>query len=87
MPPEELRELQERKLRRVVRHAYERVPFYRERFRHAGIHPEDIRTLEDLRCIPVTTKRDLQLAGPERTLAEGVDPSACTLLRKSGKQV
>ena len=84
MSADELRQLQERKLRRIVRHAYEQVPFYRERFRSAGIQPQDIRTLKDLQHIPVTTKRDLQIAGPEQTLAEGADPKSCTILHTSG---
>ncbi len=35
-------------------------PFYKERFRQAGLAPEDIRTLDDLRRIPFTTKQDLR---------------------------
>jgi phenylacetate-CoA ligase len=51
------------KLKHVVRHAYEQVPYYRARMESAGIRPEDIATLEDLRRLPVTTKDDLRQAG------------------------
>ncbi|MBQ2457613.1 MAG: phenylacetate--CoA ligase, partial [Bacteroidaceae bacterium] len=35
-------------------------PFYKERFEQAGLKPEDIRSLDDLRRIPFTTKKDLR---------------------------
>jgi phenylacetate-CoA ligase len=60
---ENLETLQLRKLQRLVRHAYEHVPHYRSRMQRAGILPEDIATLEDLRQLPVTTKEDLRQAG------------------------
>lgn len=84
MSTEDLRQLQEQKLRRIIRYAYEQVPFYRERLRTAGVHPEDIRTLEDLHYVPITTKRDLQLAGALRTLAAGVKVEDCEILHTSG---
>ncbi|GAA2478844.1 phenylacetate--CoA ligase [Actinocorallia cavernae] len=58
--PEELRTLQLERLRASLRHAYERVPFYRESFDKAGIRPEDCRSLEDLARFPFTTKADLR---------------------------
>ncbi|WDO10143.1 phenylacetate--CoA ligase [Streptomyces murinus] len=58
--PEELRTLQLERLRNSLRHAYERVPFYRESFDKAGIRPEDCRSLEDLARFPFTTKADLR---------------------------
>ncbi|MFE9414419.1 phenylacetate--CoA ligase PaaK [Streptomyces griseofuscus] len=58
--PEELRTLQLERLRASLRHAYEQVPFYRESFDKAGIHPEDCRSLEDLARFPFTTKADLR---------------------------
>jgi len=64
MPREELQKLQLQRLREVVRYAYERVPFYRKRFEAAGIKPEDIRSLEDLRYIPFTSKADLREVYP-----------------------
>ena len=54
-PTEELADLQNRMLQRLIRHAYERVPFYRERFDRLGIQPGDIRTAADLPDLPVVT--------------------------------
>jgi phenylacetate-CoA ligase len=51
-----LRALQERKLRRLVRHAYRHVPYYRSLLDDAGVGPGDIGGLEDLVRVPITTK-------------------------------
>ena len=60
LSPEALQELQLAKLQRLLAHAYEHVPFYRQRFAVAGLHPRNIETLTDLRRIPILTKRDVQ---------------------------
>jgi len=62
LDPARIRALQEEKLRRIVDHAYRTVPFYRRRLDGAGIVPDDIRSLDDLRRIPITTKTELQRA-------------------------
>ena len=57
---DELRALQLERLRWSVRHAYENVPFYRQSFDAAGVHPEDVRELADLAGLPFTAKADLR---------------------------
>jgi len=57
---DELRELQLQRLRWSLRHAYENVPFYRNAFEAAGVHPDDFRELADLAKFPFTTKADLR---------------------------
>jgi len=57
---DELAALQLRRLRWTLRHAYQHVPFYRDRFDAAGVHPEDCRELADLARFPFTTKEDLR---------------------------
>jgi phenylacetate-CoA ligase len=49
-----------RRLREMIEHAYRNVPYYREVFKNAGIRPSDIRTEDDLKYIPITSKGDLQ---------------------------
>ncbi len=56
----ELRELQDEKLRRLVRHAYRNVPYYRERMRESGLTPRDIRGQADLHKLPFLTKKDIR---------------------------
>ena len=57
---DELRALQLQRLRVSIRHAYDNVPHYRRGFQQAGVHPDDLRTLEDLARFPFTTKADLR---------------------------
>lgn len=64
MPREQIKELQLERLKKTVELVYNRVPLYRERFNSLGIKPEDIRSLEDLKKIPPTTKEDLRLNYP-----------------------
>jgi phenylacetate-CoA ligase len=56
----EIEGIQTRKLRRLVRHAYDRVPFYRDLFRKAGVSPEDIRSSIDLERLPIIDKSDFR---------------------------
>lgn len=58
--PADLGELVDEKLRRLVRHAYRSVPFYRERMRAAGLRPEDIRGRGDLPKLGFVTKKDIR---------------------------
>ncbi len=60
MSVDELRALQLDRLRWTLRHAYEHVPFYRQKFDAAGVRPDDCRSLDDLSAFPVTTKDDLR---------------------------
>ena len=55
-----LRALQLERLRHTLHHAYASVPHYRRAFDAAGVRPEDLRRLEDLRHFPFTTKSDLR---------------------------
>lgn len=79
-----LRELRERKLRALVRHAYRAVPYYRSLFDQAGVDPDSIRRIQDLERVPFTTKDDLRRAGRSQTLARGVDPQTCVRFDTTG---
>ena len=57
---DELRDLQTGRLQRLVKHAFASCAFYRERFARAGISPADIRSLEDLRALPILEKATIQ---------------------------
>ncbi|MCE5273290.1 phenylacetate--CoA ligase [bacterium] len=60
MERSELRRLQTERLKQTVAWCWERVPFYRSRMEAAGVKPDDIRSLDDLRHLPFTTKDDLR---------------------------
>jgi phenylacetate-CoA ligase len=57
---DELAALQLERLRWSLAHAYAHVPVYRRLFDAAGVHPDDLRTLEDLARFPFTTKAELR---------------------------
>ena len=57
---DELRNTQLQRLRWSLNHAYTNVPFYRKAFNDLGIHPLDIKCLEDLSKVNFTTKADLR---------------------------
>ena len=57
---DELQALQLKRLQWTLRHAYENVGFYRKQFEAHGVHPADLRTLQDLRRFPFTAKQDLR---------------------------
>jgi phenylacetate-CoA ligase len=61
---DELRALQFKRLKQTLRHAYDNSPVYRAKFDAHGVHPEDLRTLADLRKFPFTSKADLRDSYP-----------------------
>jgi phenylacetate-CoA ligase len=69
LPREDLEALQLERLRTTVTRAYSRVPLYRRRFDSAGVEPERIRSLDDLRRLPFVTKADFRTAYPFGLLA------------------
>ena len=56
---EEISKLQAERLQATVRHCMN-VPFYQQKFKEMGITPDDIRTVDDVRKLPFTTKQDLR---------------------------
>ncbi|MCD4781947.1 MAG: glycosyltransferase [Candidatus Omnitrophica bacterium] len=57
---EELKRLQWKKLKLLIRHAYENVPYYQDLFHKLNLYPEIIKTEEDFRRIPILTRDDIQ---------------------------
>jgi phenylacetate-CoA ligase len=57
---DEIRALQLQRLKWSLRHAYDNVPMYKERFDAAGVHPDDLQQLSDLSKFPFTYKNDLR---------------------------
>ncbi len=57
---DELYHLQSYRLIKTVKHAYEHVALYRRRFDELGIHPDDIKSVDDLVKLPFTVKQDLR---------------------------
>mgnify|MGYP005831566657 CR=1 FL=1 len=58
--PRQLEEIQFKKLKVILKHAYDNVPYYHRLFSTAKSKPDDIRNFEDMRKIPITSKQDIQ---------------------------
>jgi phenylacetate-CoA ligase len=61
---DEIAALQLDRLKRTLRRVYDSVPYYRSAFGAAGVHPDALRTLDDLARFPFTTKADLRANYP-----------------------
>ena len=66
MPVEDLHRLQYRLLKSLVYRLYSFSEFYHRRMEDAGVHPDDIRVLADVRKLPFMFKRDLRDSYPDR---------------------
>jgi phenylacetate-CoA ligase len=73
MPRPALEALQLERLQSTVARVYEKVPFYRETLTNAGIRPEQIKSLDDLRRLPFTVKQDMRDAYPYNLFAAPMD--------------
>jgi phenylacetate-CoA ligase len=79
-----MRELQDEKLRRLVRHAYRLVPYYRARMQERKLRPEDIRTQDDLHKLPFLTKDDVRRHLHFDIMQEGVSHADILRISTSG---
>ncbi|MBP7087618.1 MAG: phenylacetate--CoA ligase, partial [Methanomassiliicoccales archaeon] len=68
LPKAQLDALQLKLLKIQTRRMWEFSPFYRERMRSAGVTPDDIRTLKDVRKLPFMTKKDLRDGYPDKLM-------------------
>jgi phenylacetate-CoA ligase len=59
-PYERLRDYQTRRLREMVDHCYQTVPYYHRLFDSLGVKPQDIRTAEDLKVLPILNKEEVR---------------------------
>ena len=60
MPRSQMRELQGKRLHKIVDYVYHNVPFYRDKLQQMDIKPEDITSIDDIVKLPFTTKQDLR---------------------------
>ncbi|MCQ2498580.1 MAG: phenylacetate--CoA ligase [Lachnospiraceae bacterium] len=66
---EQITEWQNERLSKQIKHVYDNVKMYRDRMDEMGIKPEDIKTIDDLKKLPFTTKDDLRDEYPYGLLA------------------
>lgn len=84
LPEEELQYIQWIKLQKILSHAYNNVPLYKKKFVKAGIHPRDIKSLDDFRAIPFTTRQELSAERKGDVIADNYSGQKLTLIETSG---
>lgn len=82
-PREKLAVYRNKRLEKIVKYAYDNVPFYHEKFRKAGIKPRDIRTIEDLKKLPVIRKNEAR-SNAHQMISRNHDVARLKMLRTSG---
>ncbi len=81
---EQLVAFQNERVCRLVAHAYRHVPYYRGLFDRHGLKPQDIRTVDDLGAVPISSRSDLQALPVEEIIARNVDPGSLITRSSSG---
>lgn len=62
--PEKIRELQNERLVKQVKHVWDNVPYYRKKMEEKGLTPDDVKSIDDLHKLPFLSKDDLREAYP-----------------------
>jgi len=83
LKPETLDRLQRWRLQRIIRHAFETVPFYRNAMTERGLQPSDFRTADDLEKLPLIDLADVA-RDPERFCSSLYPDSRRLCLKTSG---
>ena len=71
-------------LKKIITHAYETVPLYRDKYRDAGIAPDDIRSLADVSLLPYVTRAEVRDAFPYGATSFSVSVDRLMPQRTSG---
>jgi len=82
-PKEKLRRYQYEKLREILEYSYENVPFYHMKFKEAGVKPSDVKTIEDLKKLPIIRKDEIRRS-LNQIISKKHDVSKLKILRTSG---
>ena len=89
LPYEKIKEIQNEKIVKQVKHVYENVAYYRNLMDEKGVKPEDIKSVDDIKKLPFLTKSDLREAYPYGLL--GTDLKNCVRIQSTsgttGKRV
>jgi phenylacetate-CoA ligase len=59
-PEAQIRHYQWDKLKKLISHAYDNVPYYKALFKKKGITPGDIQNIDDVKLLPILSKQDIQ---------------------------
>jgi len=79
----EIRKYQDKCLQKMVKYAYN-VPLYHDKYKKAGIQPDDIKGIKDIEKLPFITKNDLREYYPNGIIPKGFDKKTGFLMSTSG---
>ena len=84
LPIQELEKIQLKKLRKILSHSYEKVPFYKKYYDQHRVHPNDLKSLKDLNKFPIITKELARDTPLEERKSTDADLSQCVTRKTSG---
>lgn len=82
--PEELKTLQEKRLKKIIQYAYENTELYHRKCKELNVNPSDFDTLEDIRKFPCLTKADMRENFPDGVVSRDFNVSHCLRSTTSG---
>ena len=68
--PEKIKKYRDNAFKKIVKYAYS-VPLYNEKYKKAGIHPRDVKGIEDIVKLPMVSKNDMRENFPDRIIPVG----------------
>ena len=80
---EKLRRYQDKHLRKMVKFAYT-VPLYHDKYKKAGIHPEDINGIKDIKKLPMVSKYDFKKYYPDGIISSKINKNKLIEVSTSG---
>lgn len=81
--PKKLEKFQDKAFRKMVKYAYT-VPMYHDKYKKAGVYPNDINGIKDIKKLPIITKNDVRDSYPDRIIPKKFDKKYSYLVSTSG---
>jgi len=81
--PKKLKRFQDKKIRQVVKYAYT-VPLYHKKYKEVNIHPNDIKSINDLHKLPTVSKDDIREAFPHSVIPKNANKNELWKISSSG---
>ena len=71
MPDDQVRDIQLKKLSRIIKHAWDHTEYWREKWQAEGFNPLDLKSIDDLATLPILSKDDIR-ANKDRMVAGNI---------------
>ena len=80
---DELRKYQDKSFRKMIKFAYA-VPLYHDKYKKAGIHPDDIKGIKDIKKLPTVSKHDFKNYYPDGIVSSKINKNKLIEVSTSG---